>query len=128
VEISGTWHGPALYGCSEGKPIIVVESELDAMLLQQCASDLCSSMALGGASKRPDLEAHRLLQKAPAIVVSLDVDKAGALAFRWWRQAYPHMKLWPPPIEKSPGDALLAGIDLRRWIDGVLFQQEMRLK
>ena len=102
--------------------MVVVESEPDAMLLQQCAGDLCCSMALGGASKRPDVEGHHLLFKAPMIFFSLDIDTAGALAYRWWRQMYPYIKLWPPPVGKSPGDAHLAGIDLRKWMSMALFQ------
>ncbi len=120
VEVSGSMPAPKLYGRPEGKPIAVLESELDAMLLQQCAGDLCCSMALGGASKRPDIESHKLLLKAPEIFFSPDVDIAGALAYRWWIQVYPHIKLWPPPIGKSPGDAHLAGVDLRKWVSAVL--------
>jgi DNA primase len=121
VEISGSMQSLGVYGYAEGKPIVVVESELDAILLQQFAGDLCCSLALGGASKRPDSESHKLLLKAPTIVFSLDVDAAGSLAYRWWHQMYPRMKLWPPPVGKSPGDAHLAGIDLRQWLSlGVL--------
>lgn len=116
VEISGSMQSPGVYGYAEDKPIVVVESELDAILLQQCAGDFCCCMALGGASKRPDIEGHSLLLKAPAIFFSLDVDAAGALAFRWWSKIYPRMELLPPPIGKSPGDAHLGGIDLRQWL------------
>lgn len=120
VEISGSMQGLSVYGSLKGKPIVVVESEFDAMLLHQCAGDLCCSLALGGASKRPDAEGHRLLLDAPMIFFSLDVDIAGALAYRWWSQTYPCLKLCPPPVGKSPGDAYLAGIDLKKWIKGVL--------
>lgn len=116
VEISGSMQTPAIYGSSEDKPIVVVESELDAMLIQQYTGDLCCSMALGGASKRPDAESHMLLMKASVIFFSLDVDAAGAIAYRWWSKVYPHIKLLPPPIGKSPGDAHVAGINLREWI------------
>ena len=116
VEVSGSMQSPSLYGNSEGKPVVVVESELDAILLQQYAGDLCCSMALGGALKRPDAEVHKVLVRAPVILFSLDVDSAGAIAYRWWSKEYPHMKIWLPPIGKSLGDAHVAGIDLRRWI------------
>jgi hypothetical protein len=86
-----------------------VESELDVILLQQWAGDICCSMALGVASKRPDLD-------APMVLFSLDVDMAGATAYQWWSQHYPHIKLWPALVCKSPGEALLNGIDLREWI------------
>lgn len=116
VEVSGSMQTFSVYEKAEDKPIVVVESELDAILLQQHANDLCCAMALGGASKRPDDVSHALLVRVRAILFSLDVDAAGAKAYRWWKAIYPQMKLWPPPIGKSPGDALLAGIDLRKWI------------
>lgn len=65
---------------------------------------------------------HRLLVRAHAIVFCLDVDSAGAIAYRWWRDVYPSMRLYPPPVGKSPGDALIAGIDLREWIDLALLK------
>lgn len=116
VEISGSMQTPSVYGAPDGKPVVVVESELDAILLQQFARDLCCAMALGGASKRPDTVAHKLLVNAPAIVFSLDVDAAGAKAYRWWRGVYARIKLCLPPVGKSPGDACLRGVDLRGWI------------
>lgn len=122
VEVSGSMQAPSVYGNPNDRPIIVVESELDAILLQQCAGDLCCSMALGGASKRPDADAHRLLVDATTIVFSLDVDSAGAIAYRWWKEVYPHIMLYPPPVGKSVGDAYVKGIDLRQWIDITFLQ------
>ncbi|MBY0529259.1 MAG: hypothetical protein K2P51_03620 [Rhabdochlamydiaceae bacterium] len=116
VEISGSMQSCAVYAISLEKPIVVVESELDAILVQQFVGDLCCAMALGGASKRPDAENHRLLSRAPVILFSLDVDSAGAKAYCWWKKMYPQMKLYPSPVGKSPGDACVAGIDLRKWI------------
>jgi DNA primase len=122
VEISGSMQRPAVYGSPDGRPIVIVESELDALLLQQCAGDLCCSMGLGGASKRPDAECHQLLLNASEIFFSLDVDTAGALAYRWWSQTYPRIKLWLPPTGKSVGDAFIAGIDLKKWMNMALLQ------
>ena len=46
------------------KPVMIVESELDAMLIQQEASDLVCSVALGGVSKKPDAEVHEWLKQS----------------------------------------------------------------
>ncbi len=124
VEISGSMQTPSVYGDPKSRPIVVVESEIDAILLQQFAGDLCCSMALGGASKRPDADGHRLLVHAPAIVFSLDVDQTGAIAFRWWREVYPRIMLRFPPVGKSPGDAYVMGVDLREWI-GIALSEEL---
>lgn len=117
VEISGSMTCPAKFlSASIQSIVVVVEAEFDAMLIHQFASDLCSAVALGGASKRPDSHCHQLLKQASRIIFALDVDQAGANAFRWWKSNYPNLQLWLPPIGKSPGDAWVAGIDLRHWI------------
>jgi len=116
VEIPGGMATPCRYGNPMSKPIMIVESEFDAILIQQIAGDLITGMALGGASKRPDLQAHRLLIRAPLLLFSLDVDSAGARAYPWWKTMYPQLKLWLAPVGKSPGEALQKGLDLRRWI------------
>ena len=76
VEISGSKKCLSVYG-DTSLPIVIVESELDAMLIQQFAGDLACSMALGGVSKKPDQELHLLLNQAPLILLSLDYDEAG---------------------------------------------------
>jgi DNA primase len=120
IEISGSQKSPGIYGEPTNKPFLILESELDAMLVHQFAGDLCCPIALGGATKRPDKICHELLTATPFVLFALDVDQAGAAAFRWWRNTYPNIVLWPPPAEKSPGDAFKIGIDLRRWVlDGI---------
>jgi hypothetical protein len=117
VEISGSIQRPAVFqSASMGSIAVIVESEFDAMLVHQFTSDLCFTVALGGAGKRPDAYCHQLLMGASRIVFALDADQAGANAFRWWKSNYSNLRLWLPPIGKSPGDAWAAGIDLRHWI------------
>lgn len=117
VEIAGSMQSPGVYGDPSDKPIIVLESEFDALLIQQFVSDLCCSIAVGGATKRPDQACHRLLVKAPLILFAFDTDDAGAIAYRWWGKIYPNLRIWLPPKGKSPGDAFKEGIDLRKWIE-----------
>ena len=117
VEISGSKSCPSIYGNIESKVTIVLESELDAMLIQQEANDICCCVALGGASKRPDSYTDHLLGKYTLILWCLDNDEAGKKAALWWRESYPNLRFWPVPIGKSPGDALKDhGINLREWI------------
>lgn len=121
IEICGGMQTPSRFGIVKNKPIMIVESEFDAMLVQKFAGDLIGCMALGGASKRPDAQAHRILANAPVILFSLDVDSTGAIAYQWWRKIYPHLKLWLPPIGKSPGEACEKGIDLSEWVKLALY-------
>jgi DNA primase len=104
VEISGSKQSPAVYG-DPSKPVIIVESELDAILIQQEASHLICCLALGGVSKKPDVELHEWLKQASLILLSLDFDDAGKKRYAFWMKLYPNLRPWPTPCWKSPGDA-----------------------
>ena len=117
VEISGSKTCPSLYGEITKKVAIILESELDAMLIQQEAGDVCCCVALGGATKRPDFYTDHLLRKFTLLLWCLDNDEAGKNAALWWRNTYAHLRFWPIPIGKSPGDAVKDHkINLRGWI------------
>lgn len=117
VEISGSKVCPSIYGNATSKFFVVLESELDAMLLQQEAKDICCCVALGGATKKPDFYTDNLLRKSTLILWCLDNDEAGKKAAFWWREMYPCLRFWPVPIGKSPGDAFKDhGVNLRDWI------------
>jgi len=116
VEVSGSRPSPSVYG-DPSKPIIIVESELDAILIQQEASHLVCCMALGGVSKKPDVEIHELLQRASLILLSLDFDEAGKKHSSFWMSLYPHLHPWPAPCAKSIGDAFQEfSMSISSWI------------
>lgn len=115
VEISGSQRQFSAFG-NRGFPIVLVEAELDAILLQQEVGDLCCSIALGGASKRPDECLHRILRAASLILFSLDFDEAGKKAYSFWKKTYPGVIAWPAPVGKSPSEAFLLGVSLREWL------------
>jgi len=116
AEVSGGLQRPSIYGDLQ-KPVVVMESELDAILTQQFASDLCCCMALGGVGKRPDKQVHEFLTKAPLILLALDYDDAGKNEYPFWMSLYPNLRPWPASKGKSHGDAYqLFNVDLRRWI------------
>lgn len=121
VEVAGSSQSPVIYG-DKSKAVMVVESELDAILIQQSAAHLVCCLALGGVSKKPDEEIHRWLQQAPVILLSLDFDEAGKKKCAFWMKLYPNLKPWPAPQGKSVGDAFeMAPIDLLNWIKISLF-------
>jgi len=116
VEISGSRQSPSVYG-DLAKPVIIVESELDAILIQQEASDLVCSIALGGVSKKPDAELHARLKQAALILLSLDFDDVGKKHYLFWIKLYPNLRPWPAPFFKSPGDAIMMpSMDMRKWV------------
>ena len=117
VEISGSKLCPSFYGDASCQVAIVLEAELDAMLIQQEAGNLCCCIALGGATKKPDGAIDVLLASCSLILWCLDNDEAGKKAALWWRERYPHLRFWPAEIGKSPGDDFKDhGVNLREWI------------
>lgn len=120
VEISGSQKDFAVYGDESREIAVIIESELDGILLQQVASDLCVSIALGGVGKKPSLEMHQFIRSHKCVLLSLDFDEAGKRAYTYWKTAYPKIIAWPISRGKSPGDGYQLGIDLRSWIiDGI---------
>jgi DNA primase len=116
VEISGSASGPAVYGLNYNLPAVILESELDAMLTLQKADEICFVIALGGATKKPNIFIKSLLDKSKIILLSLDYDEAGIKASKWWKKHYKNLIIWLTPFEKSVGDAFKKELDIKRWI------------
>ncbi|MEI7673584.1 MAG: hypothetical protein WCK00_15870, partial [Deltaproteobacteria bacterium] len=107
----------AMVFCGDKKTIVVVESELDAILLHQDAGDVCGAVALGSATIRPDSFTHDILSSVENILVALDSDDAGAKeAWTWWKENYPNSDRLPVIDGKDPTEAKKNGLPLREWI------------
>ncbi len=110
------------------KAVVVVESELDAILLHQEAGDIVTTVSLGNAQTRPDEKTHSLLGRAEEILLSLDSDKAGVKeTLVWWKGRYP-AKWWPVPEGKDPAEAMQVGIDLKTWIMAGLDKEPSKIQ
>lgn len=116
IIVSGSRNAPTIHGDLD-KPILIMESELDAMLTFDIVGDICSVVALGGAQNRPDAMLHQILLRASHVLLSLDFDEGGMKANYFWKELYPTLRFWPVPRGKSPGDALQLGVDLKRWVE-----------
>ena len=115
--------GSSMICMAHGLParaVVVVESELDAILLAEVADDLAAVVALGSATAKPGKELLDQIAECAVVMVALDADRAGAEAMRWWKTALPRSKRWPVPSGKDPGEAYAAGVDLRQWIEAGL--------
>jgi DNA primase len=100
---------------------LVVESELDALLIDQEAGDLVNSVALGSAKMRPDAAAVRVIEKSARILNALDCDQAGACeSWTWWREQFANAHRWPPVVGKDPGDMRASGVSIRAWVEAGL--------
>ena len=117
IIVSGSSSAPMAWGTTTAA-VIIVESELDGLLLQQEAGDLCAVVALGSAQAKPDGRTDALLRSAKTILIALDADAAGAkAAWSFWPKQYgKKVKRWPCIGGKDPSDARLAGLDLRQWV------------
>lgn len=107
---------------------VVVESELDAILLDRMAGDLAGMVAMGNSSIKPTTASHGLFEAALHLSISLDSDplshnqrtgapqSAGATGSRWWLSTYRQAERVPIIGGKDPGEAYQAGVDLRAWV------------
>ncbi|MCG8639165.1 MAG: alpha helicase [Desulfobacterales bacterium] len=95
---------------------VVVEAELDGMMIARHAGSLVGTVGLGSAGVKPDSSAFYILKKALRILVALDYDRAGKMAWKWWKENFSSAKLWPVPMGKDPGEAFKMGLDIKEWI------------
>ena len=114
----------------ERPAVVIVESELDAILLNQEAGDLAGVVAMGTATAKPDTATHEALTRAACVLVSLDTDTVGAkAAWAFWPATYgERAKRWPTVHGKDASDARLNGLDLRGWIVAGIFGTEERFE
>lgn len=130
MVIPGSSREPLCSGSNEA--MIVVESELDAILLDGLAGDLIGVVAMGNDTAKPTASLQPAMTNALAILVALDsdlpkynvetgnMDMPGAKAARWWLEQFPQARRVPIIGGKDPGEAFQAGIDLRGWVMAAL--------
>jgi DNA primase len=124
VEVKGSAGRQMVFG-SDQKSLVVVESELDAILITQEAGDIVTAISLGGAQKRPGLEVQRILESADIILVALDNDEAGIQESQeWWLVNYEQAKRWKCIEGKDPTEMHMNpnGLKVRLWIEAGLPQ------
>jgi hypothetical protein len=106
-------HNPSLYGAAPilpGRPVVVTEGELDAVLVSQELSHLaCGVVTTGSASNRPDRAVAARLVAAPTWLIGHDADPAGDKAASAWEQLAPGRCRRVRPPEKDWTDAHALG-------------------
>ncbi|BDD88726.1 hypothetical protein [Desulfofustis limnaeus] len=112
----------------DAEAYVVVESGLDAILLDGVAGDLVGVVALGNDTSKPPVGLWEKLQRSLHISVSLDsdtprrnevtgaMDIPGAKASRWWLEQFEQAERVPVIGGKDPGEVFQAGGDLRTWV------------
>jgi hypothetical protein len=112
---------PFLFGADRvqpGKPVVLVESELDALLIAQ-EVPWVSAVALGTALRKPSLQEVAFLARSPRWLVALDADQAGERGNGWWRAFSGRAQVLQVPCGKDPTEFVQQGGDLREWLGGV---------
>jgi len=112
----GLYPGPHVI--RTGKPLVIVEGELDALLLGQELGDLAAVGTLGSASNRPTPELLMPMLSARPWFVAVDDDPAGEKAAGAWPASSRRVR--PPGSFKDSSDAHQGGVNLRRWWSGRL--------
>ena len=112
----------------DAEAFVVVESGLDAILIDGLAGDLVGVVAMGNDSAKPSADLYPLLTQAAHLSICLDSDEPrknkstgrlespGAKASLWWLSQFRQAERIPVIGGKDPGEAFKAGVDLRAWV------------
>lgn len=103
---------------ASGKPIVILESELDAILIAQEVGELMGVLGMGTTALKFDgAIADYLIKNIPAILISLDNDQSGRAKTTRLIKQFPHALDWPVPKRygKDPGEAW-KHMCLRKWV------------
>ncbi len=109
--------------------VIVVESELDAVLLAQESGGIISAISTGSATNRPDSKSFEILSRADHLIISLDNDDAGAkIGVNFWPDTFSNARSWfiPPKYGKDHTAAFLSGFPLAGWLKGILSHENKK--
>ena len=102
-----------------GRPLVIVEGEFEALLLNQELAGLVGAVTFGSASDRPRGRGLDLLAPASPWLVAVDGDAAGIRSADEWLAAsdrcYAAGSARLPGSFKDWTEARQAGVDLRRW-------------
>jgi hypothetical protein len=96
-----------------GRPLVIVEGELDTILLGQELRDLAAVVTLGSASSRPAPTMLGMMLAAAPWFISTDADSAGDKAASGWPAQARRVR--PPGAFKDWTEAAQGGVNLRRW-------------
>jgi len=107
----------ALYNADEldGRPVALVEGELDALAIQQ-ETDEVAAVATGSTAWGRTPRWRALLRCAPVVLVAFDAEDAGEQAAKYWTDTLPNAVRWRPHLHDA-AEMLEAEANIARWID-----------
>jgi len=110
---------PFPLGVIHSKPLIIVESELDAILIAQEAEDLSAVLSLGTTgNKLTSAMICFIKEKIPLTMICLDNDDSGKMLTNRLLNDLSNAVAWPipPGHGKDPGEAWKT-MNIREWIE-----------
>ncbi len=117
IVISGSQQGLNIFGITKDKNVmVVVESELDAMVMSFEIRNFGFAIAVGSALKNPDILVDSLAKKTPYLLICHDNDESGKKMFEKWKTFYSNSQACPTPVCKDIGEAIQQGFDIRDWL------------
>ncbi|MCK5695575.1 MAG: hypothetical protein KAH62_03045 [Desulfobacula sp.] len=119
-NVTGSKMLPFYNTLNVGTDVIIVESDLDAILLDQELGADVTPIALGSVTNRPDTILMDFLRNhVRYILIALDTDGAGGKqCYQFWKKHFPNSSrcIIPGKFGKDPTEAMLKGLDLRQWV------------
>jgi len=121
IEVASGGGHEGLYNVTAlrpGRPVIIVEGELDCLAVQQAVGDLAGVVSLGSTKRARRQRWLARLALCEPVLVALDADADGEGSSTWWidrLSASTTATRWRPWL-KDPGEMLKAGMDLRQWV------------
>lgn len=97
------------------RPAVLVEGEIDAWTVLQCAGDIAAAVATGSTSGSRKTKWVARLTLASVVLVAFDVDDAGEHAAEYWLEALPNARRWRP-YWNDVNTMLQDGADVRAWV------------
>jgi len=118
---AGSGQAPFVLLPGKGKPVVIVESELDAVLVAQEAGSLVAAVALRSAGNKPDAATLAIIKAAPVVLIALDRDETGKKGAAWWLANFTTAFRWMVPSgHKDVGDLAKRPGLVRAWIEAGL--------
>lgn len=94
----------------------IVETALDAIMIDDKACDLTAAVALASVAVKPTATVAKSLLAADRVLNALDYDHAGANEVAWWSDNFENSTRHPVPEGNDPGEAYELGVPIRDWI------------
>jgi uncharacterized protein YjbI with pentapeptide repeats len=117
TAVEGSDEVPMSLTAGPGAPVVRVEDDLSARLVEQEIGDLCNIVSLKDPSAQPDNETAEAIDAANLVLVILPASKADD-GPEWlaWQKVFPKAVQMPIPEAETLFEAQRKGTNIRNWL------------